>query len=135
MNAPADKDITKPFLALAEPQLFVGDIQTACDFYMKMLGFEVRFVHGEPPFYGQVARDGARLNLRHVDQPVMDRELRRREDLLSATIVLDNIKSLFLEYQSRGVTFHQPLRTEPWGARTFIVADPDGNLICFSGAE
>ncbi|WP_376774795.1 hypothetical protein [Mesorhizobium silamurunense] len=22
---------------------------------------------------------------------------------------------------------------EPWGARTFIVQDPDGNLICFAG--
>jgi catechol 2,3-dioxygenase-like lactoylglutathione lyase family enzyme len=25
------------------------------------------------------------------------------------------------------------LRTEPWGARTFIVKDPDGNLIAFAG--
>ncbi|WP_425336060.1 VOC family protein [Sinorhizobium numidicum] len=32
-----------------------------------------------------------------------------------------------------GVTFHQALRTEPWSARTFIVQDPDGNLIAFSG--
>ncbi|WP_435528297.1 hypothetical protein [Mesorhizobium abyssinicae] len=24
------------------------------------------------------------------------------------------------------------MRTEPWGARTFIVSDPDGNLICFA---
>ncbi|OCP36555.1 hypothetical protein BC360_04025 [Ensifer sp. LC163] len=26
-----------------------------------------------------------------------------------------------------------PLRTEPWGARNFIVLDPDGNLILFAG--
>ena len=26
------------------------------------------------------------------------------------------------------------LRAEPWGARTFIVADPDGNLILFASA-
>ena len=25
------------------------------------------FLHGDPPFYGQVERDGARLNLRHAD--------------------------------------------------------------------
>ncbi|WP_407045994.1 VOC family protein [Mesorhizobium abyssinicae] len=31
-----------------------------------------------------------------------------------------------------GARFHQTLRTEPWGARTFIVSDPDGNLICFA---
>jgi hypothetical protein len=25
------------------------------------------------------------------------------------------------------------LKEEPWGARTFIVLDPDGNLILFAG--
>ena len=77
-------------------------------------------------------RDGARLNLRHVDRPVFDRARRATEDLLSATIVLDKIDPLFLEYQTTGAVFHQALRTEPWGRRTFIVADPDGNLIAFS---
>ena len=32
-----------------------------------------------------------------------------------------------------GVAFHQPLKTEPWGARTFVVRDPDGNLLLFAG--
>ena len=47
-------------------------------------------------------------------------------------IAVDNIKALFLEYQAALAPFHQTLRTEPWGARTFIVRDPDGNLICFA---
>ena len=63
----------------------------------------------------------------------MDPQLRDSEDLLSASITLDDAKPLFLEYQAAGVAFHQTLRTEPWGARTFIVRDPDGNLILFSG--
>lgn len=133
MTDQAGSMISKPFLALAEPQLFVSDIEASCVFYVEKLGFEIGFVHGEPPFYGQVRRDGARLNLRHVDRPVFDAELRAGEDLLSTTIIVAEIKSLFLEYQERGVIFHQALRTEPWGARTFIVADPDGNLIAFAG--
>ncbi len=64
---------------------------------------------------------------------MFDAELRAKQDLLSATIIVAEIKLLFLEYQERGVIFHQALRTEPWGARTFIVADPDGNLIAFAG--
>ena len=118
-------------LSAAEPELFVADIKAACAWFTK-LGFTVAFTYGEPPFYGQVIRDGARLNLRHVDLPVFDQALRAREDLLSATIVLDKIEPLFREYQARGAVFHQALRTEPWGRRTFIVADPDGNLIAFS---
>ena len=43
------------------------------------------------------------------------------------------IKQLFLQYQEAGVDFFQPLKQEPWGARTFIVRDPDGNLLLFAG--
>jgi uncharacterized glyoxalase superfamily protein PhnB len=38
-----------------------------------------------------------------------------------------------LSYQAEGVRFDQTLKKEPWGARTFIVEDPDGNLILFAG--
>ena len=120
----------KPLLAFAEPQLFVSDIDAACAFYEQKLGFRTRFTYGEPPFYAQIIRDGARLNLRHVDKPPL--AANSTDDLLAATIVVDNIKALFLEYQAATAPFHQTLRAEPWGARTFIVKDPDANLICFA---
>jgi catechol 2,3-dioxygenase-like lactoylglutathione lyase family enzyme len=131
MNNPHTETLSKPILLAAEPQLFVADIGASCEFYTKKLGFTVAFTYGEPPFYGQVFRDGARLNLRHLDEPAFRPEL--RGDLLSASIVLDDAKPLFLEFQAAGVVFHQGLKTEPWGARTFIVGDPDGNLILFAG--
>lgn len=135
MNATdQQKSTCQPTLVDAQPQLFVDDIQVACDFYSQKLGFTIAFTYGEPPFYAQVVRDAARLNLRHVDMPAFHPELRQRErDILSATITLDDVKALFLEYTANGVPFHQPLRLEPWGARTFIVCDPDGNLIAFAG--
>ena len=119
----------------AEPQLFVADLARACRFYVDTLGFEAAFIHGEPPSYAQVARDGARLNLRHVDGPVFDAGFREREpDALAATLTLRDAELLFDAFQRAGAPFHQTLRTEPWGARTFIVRDPDGNLILFAGA-
>jgi catechol 2,3-dioxygenase-like lactoylglutathione lyase family enzyme len=122
------------FLIAAEPQLFVSDLARALAFFTEKLGFETAFVYGEPPFYAQVTRDAARLNLRHVDGPVFDSRFRTREpDPLSATIVLEDAEPLFLEFQTAGVEFHQTLTTQPWGARLFIIADPDGNLIAFSG--
>lgn len=118
----------------AEPQLFVSDIEIACRFYTERLGFEIGFSYGDPPFYAQVYRDGGRLNLRKVDGPVFDSGFRSRaRDALSATLTVDDARPLFLEFQKAQVAFHQTLRTEPWGARTFIVQDPDGNLICFAG--
>jgi catechol 2,3-dioxygenase-like lactoylglutathione lyase family enzyme len=129
------ESLSKSALLAAEPQLFVADIAASCEFYTSQLGFAVAFTYGEPPFYGQVFRDGARLNLRCLSKPAIDPQLRDSEHLLSASITLDDAKPLFLEFQAAGVTFHQTLKTEPWGARTFIVRDPDGNLILFSGRE
>jgi catechol 2,3-dioxygenase-like lactoylglutathione lyase family enzyme len=108
MTASTVQEASAPFLAAAEPQLFVADIKASCDFYTEKLGFKVRFVYGDPPFYGQVFRDAARLNLRRVDNPIFDARLRVSAHLLSATSVLDNSKPLFLEYQASGAPSIRP---------------------------
>jgi uncharacterized glyoxalase superfamily protein PhnB len=126
----------RPILNSIEAQLFVANLTSSCDFYTDKLGFAVEFTYGDPPFYGQVRRDHARLNLRLVCEPVFVKGIREREHLLSASITVataNEIKQLFLSYQSAGVSFHQALKKEPWGARTFIVSDPDENLILFAG--
>jgi uncharacterized glyoxalase superfamily protein PhnB len=126
----------KAAITAAEPQLFVADIGTAIDFFVSKLGFAVAFTYGEPRFYAQVRRDGARINLRCVDRPVIDADLRDREGLLAASLTVataGEIKTLFLEFQATGVTFVQTLKRQPWGARDFIVKDPDGNLLLFAG--
>jgi catechol 2,3-dioxygenase-like lactoylglutathione lyase family enzyme len=120
----------------SEPQLFVADIKRSCEFFAEKLGFSLVFSYGRPPYYAQVGRDVARLNLRCVEKPVLDSTIRDREELLSASMTVgtaDEIKLLFLEFQSAGVTFHQTLRRQPWGAKTFIVKDPDENLLLFAG--
>lgn len=121
-------------ITAAEPQLFVTDLAVATGFYTGMLGFGLVFTHGEPPFYAQVARGGARLNLRQIAGPVFAPDFRVREpDVLAATPTLEDAEPLFREYEAVGATFYQRLRTEPWGARTFIVPDPDGNMLLFAG--
>jgi uncharacterized glyoxalase superfamily protein PhnB len=127
--------VRRPILSSTEAQLFVADIKASCDFYTDKLGFTVRFIYGDPPFYAQVIRDHARLNLRVVGEPVFAGDIREREHLLSASLTLatsGEIKQLFLSYQAAGVRFGQTLKKEPWGARTFIIQDPDGNLILFA---
>lgn len=127
----------KPTLIAAVPQLFVADIVASCAFFTGKLGFGVEFIYGNPPFYAQVIRDGASLALRHVDRPVLDglaAAMKGDVDMLSASIAADDLAALFQEFQAAGVVFHQTLRTEPWGARTFVVQDPDGNLLLFAGS-
>jgi catechol 2,3-dioxygenase-like lactoylglutathione lyase family enzyme len=126
----------RPVLNSTEAQLFVADIKASCEFYTAKLGFTVAFIYGDPPYCGQVTRDHARLNLRVVGEPVFMGDIREREHLLSASLTAasaDVIQQLFSSYQAAGVHFSQTLKKEPWGATTFIVRDPDGNLILFAG--
>jgi uncharacterized glyoxalase superfamily protein PhnB len=44
-----------------------------------------------------------------------------------------NVKALYTEYVAADVEFQQTLKRQPWGARQFVVRDPDGNLILFGG--
>ncbi|MGA9509958.1 MAG: VOC family protein [Candidatus Sulfotelmatobacter sp.] len=119
-----------------EPQLFVADVKRSCEFFCEKLGFSVVFSYGSPPFYAQVGRDAARLNLRCVEGSVIESTIRDREELLSVSLTVataDEIKVLFLEFQSAGVAFRQKLKKQPWGAKNFVVKDPDGNLLLFAG--
>jgi catechol 2,3-dioxygenase-like lactoylglutathione lyase family enzyme len=127
---------SKVTIVAAEPQLFVTDIQTSCKFFVEKLGFSIVFSYGDPPYYAQVGRDRARLNLRFVEAPIIGSTVRDREELLSASLTVataGEIKLLFLEFQSASVAFYQTLKKQPWGAKNFVVKDPDGNLLLFAG--
>ena len=119
-------------LTAAYTQLFTGDMERAAEFYREQLGFEVRFLFGDPPVYAQFSRDAVRLNMRLVQAPVLDREAAERVELLAAYLEVDNVEELYQEYLSRDVDFCRPLETKPWGLTGFIVRDPDGNLLNFS---
>ena len=135
-KAMAVKTTAKATIVGAEPQLFVTDIKRSCEFFCATLGFSLVFSYGKPPYYAQVRRDAAHLNLRCVEPAVIESTVRDREELLSVSMTVataDEIKLLFLEFKSAGVAFHQALKKQPWGARNFIVKDPDGNLLLFAG--
>jgi catechol 2,3-dioxygenase-like lactoylglutathione lyase family enzyme len=129
-------DEHEPQLLGAFPQLFVSDVESSCQFFVETLGFTVRFKYGKPPFYALIQRDGARLNLRFVHKPVLLKDTgtdnKAERDLLSASIPVENVKSLYMEYKAAAAPIHQALKKQPWGLRDFIVRDPDGNLIHFS---
>jgi catechol 2,3-dioxygenase-like lactoylglutathione lyase family enzyme len=136
MDTQVKQTKTPTILTGTEAQLYVADVKASCDYFTSKLGFAVDFVYGDPPFYGMVKRDRARICMRLVCGSVFVGDIRQREHLLSASITVDTaaeIKQLFLEFQAAGVSFHQGLKKEPWGARNFIVLDPDDNLILFAG--
>ena len=121
-----------PKFLSAVPILFVRDVKKAAAFYAERLGFQVDFLHGNPPFYGSVSRDHTCLHLRFVhDEPNFAALAAREESLILAAIEVRNVKTLFEEYERRGVEFSQRLIRQAWGGIDFHVRDVDGNVISF----
>ena len=125
------KTSAAPRLKLVEATLFVSDLRASCRWFKQVLGFATVFTYGEPPFFGQVARDGVPLNLRYVCDPVFAGDIREREELLAAQVGVSGVKALYEEFKAKGATFYQGVKRHPWGAIDFVVKDPDGNLISF----
>lgn len=115
----------------AVPILFVRDVTAAAAFYSERLGFQVDFLHGEPPFYGSVSRGSACLHLRFLHGTNFAELAAREESLTLATIEVTNVKTLFEEYERRAVEFPQRLVRQSWGGISFHVRDVDGNVISF----
>ena len=112
----------KPKLVAAEPQLFVADVNASCAFFTDKLGFSIAFTYGEPPYYAQVRRDGAALNLRCVEGHAIDPGLRDREELLSASITVataGDIKQLARDFQAAGVKLRTGAREKALGRARF----------------
>jgi catechol 2,3-dioxygenase-like lactoylglutathione lyase family enzyme len=122
-----------PRLTRAVPVIFVANVETSAEFFRNTLGFSIDFLHGEPPFYGSVSRDGACVHLKFVHEPVLAVGAQDRDGFISAFIEVENVKALYAEYVTAGAMFDQKLKKQAWGGRDFIVRDPDGNGICFVG--
>jgi len=128
-----EADLRSPRLARAIPIAFVRNVRAAAAFYRDTLGFSIDFLHGDPPFYGSVSRDGACVHLKFVHEPVIAPGPDDHESFITIFIEVDNVQTLFAEYAAAGGSFARRLQQEPWGGQAFIVRDLDGNMLCFAG--
>lgn len=112
------------------PILLVSDVQRAAAFW-NTLGFATDFLHGDPVFYGAVSRNAVVLHMRHVDDPPFAAAAACEEQLICATIEVDDVVALHAGLAARGVVFSHPLTRQPWGGTDFHVSDPDGNTVSF----
>src|SRR4051812_11288154 len=96
--------------------VFVTDITRATEFY-ESIGFSVDFLHGKPPFYGELVRDKVRLAIRLVCEPVYVADVRSRQELLSATVVLPSPEGINDQYRlcaGAGIPFHRHVADQEW---------------------
>ncbi len=103
------------------PSLPVADLERAISFYTGKLGFRLTFENGR--LFAIVARDGVELGLApaavHKGIPGKG----------AVYLKVCGIDDLYREITSLGLAILHPLRTEDYGMREFMIADPDGNTI------
>jgi uncharacterized glyoxalase superfamily protein PhnB len=113
------------------PILFVKDVPASAAYFRDTLGFEIDFLHGEPPFYGAVSRDSVCIHLRCVHQPNFADLAAREVSLILASIEVADVHALYSEFADRGADMPQPPTKQSWGGTDFHVRDLDGNVFSF----
>ena len=108
----------------SRPVLFVSDIDTSVDFYVKQLGFTQtwRFEGDEgEALVAQVARRGLELIL------TAESSNKRGKGLIFVSLDEEVLNVLRTELEARGVD----VRDGHWGYRVMVITDPDGNEFYF----
>ena len=121
-------------LTYIAPSFIVEDVRPSVAFYVEKLGFELRYMApDEGPFFAIVGRDNISIFLKAIapDIKPIPNHTRHEWARLDAYISTADPDALFEEYQSKGVTFHKPLKDDDDGLRGFEVADVDGYILFF----
>jgi catechol 2,3-dioxygenase-like lactoylglutathione lyase family enzyme len=108
----------------SRPVLFVSDITTSVDFYVKQLGFKEnwRFEGDEgEALVAQVARRGIELIL------TAESSDKRGKGLMFISLDEEVLSKLRAELEGRGVD----VKDGHWGYRVMVITDPDGNAFYF----
>ena len=119
MNDGTDHSIRYGRIAAMLP---VKDIERACDFYTKVLGFTKVFENGSPVGFVILKKDQAELHL--TLQPNHN-----AAPFNVAHMMVHDVDALHSICQQHGLRIVKSLQDKDYGLRAFVFEDPDGNRI------
>ena len=116
------------------PFFIVGNLKSSVSFYTDKLGFEIWFI-GPPDdhYFAIVGRDKVSIMLKEIVpgiQPIPN-HTRHGWARWDAYISIEDPDTLYEEYRSRNVTFHQPIHDNSDDLRGFEIEDADGYILFF----
>jgi uncharacterized glyoxalase superfamily protein PhnB len=109
-------------LTALAPVLHVKDMTAALAYYRDKLGFNVTFSWQEPPRYVCLRLDDVSIHLNSYVPPAGPSHV---------AIFCKGVDALHDQFVARGVAIAEPIKSEPYGMREFVVTDPDGHRLVF----
>jgi uncharacterized glyoxalase superfamily protein PhnB len=106
--------------------LAVLDLKKATNYYTSTLGLDIDF---EAPGWSFLSRGGFRVMLGECADAIPPGDL--GDHSYYGYITVDDVDSLYSEYQNSDVEFIQSLANKPWGMREFGIRTLDGHRLMF----
>lgn len=111
------------------------DLDKAVKFYTEQLGFRVVKEESQEDFVTlEFAENSIMLekdNLFKEALPELREELSRNQYGVGTTIFIhvDDADRRYRDIKAKGVKIFSKIETKPWGAREFVIKDPEGYLL------
>ena len=114
-----------------QPVLPARDVAASAAYFRDVLGFDVDFLHGEPPVHGRVKKgDGSYGQPIYIHLSKADSAEVCPSGELRIHVGRD-LDGLFDAYRARGVQIVFEPVSQPWGLREFAVRELDGHVLRF----
>jgi uncharacterized glyoxalase superfamily protein PhnB len=120
----------EPIIKGAIPVLPAADTAESLKCWTEVCGSNETFRDATPPAYAGINRGEAYLHIAGMDDRALARKI---GDQTMVRIAVENIETLYAEYQKRGGKVHPngALQTKPWGTKEFGAIDPNGVCVTF----
>lgn len=113
------------------PMLAVTDLPASVRFYVEQLGFNCNAMHGNPPVWAEVERNGVAVMLNAPPRECVVADVpRKSKDYQIFYFDVDDVPALHAEYRARGVAVTD-IRVAFYGMKEFEVRDPDNYWLWF----
>jgi uncharacterized glyoxalase superfamily protein PhnB len=108
----------------AVPVIATEDVAASVDYFVRTLGFAPDFTWGDPPVYAGVRAGGAEVYLTH--DPATSRAIRERGLAPDVFLWVTGIDGVYARHRAQGAEIIEALSDRPWGARQYVVREPNG---------
>jgi catechol 2,3-dioxygenase-like lactoylglutathione lyase family enzyme len=113
------------------PLFLVSDLQRSIDFYCQKLGYAEPAVHGDPPCFAMMNRDGFDLMLSLADDSAQVRP-NGPTGTLDMYVSVADIAGEIAALERAGVKLDKGPSDTFYEMREIEIIDPDGHRICFA---